>query len=332
MTTAAASSTSPESVDGALDLITSKLEQWYEALVGLVPNLAVALVVIVLFWLLSRLVRGLIRRLMSKVSSNQAVNNLASTVIALIVLLIGLFIGLEIMQLDKAVTSLLAGAGVIGLALGFAFQDIAANFMSGFFISVRNPFSVGDIIETNDIFGTVQTINLRSTVIRTTTGQRVIIPNKDIFENAIVNFSASGERRVDLACGVSYADDLETARRVAIEAIEGLPHRIEGRDAELFFDEFGGSSINFKLRFWIDETAQRGYLAAQSEAIIRLKKAFAEHDISIPFPIRTLDFGVEGGETLTAALRGVPLGGTGDDTDGDSSPAERTATNDGGDA
>ncbi|MEM9556259.1 MAG: mechanosensitive ion channel domain-containing protein [Acidobacteriota bacterium] len=291
-----------ESVHRAVDLIESKIDQWYETLVTLVPNLIVALVVVALFWIVGRLVRSGIRRVMEKTSDNRAVTNLVSTIASIGVLLVGLFIGLEIMQLDKAVTSLLAGAGVLGLALGFAFQDIAANFMSGVMISARNPFRVGDLIESNGYFGTVDTVNLRNTVLVTSTGQRVLLPNKEIFENPLVNYTSSGQRRIDLEVGVSYADDLERVEELARRAVEGVLHRTAGREAEVFYQEFGGSSINFLVRFWISETRQGAFHASRSDAIKRIKSLFDAEGITIPFPIRTLDFGIIGGEGLDVAL------------------------------
>ena len=107
---------------------------------------------------------------------------------------------------------MLAGAGVLGLALAFAFQDIAANFMSGIFISFRKPINIGDIVKIKDYMGKVTEINLRDSVIRTFQGQLVIIPNKDIFQNAIENYSMWGKRRIDLAVGISYGDDLDKVK------------------------------------------------------------------------------------------------------------------------
>ena len=119
---------------------------------------------------------------------------------------------LSILQLDKAVTSILAGAGIIGLALAFAFQDIAANFISGIFISFRKPIKLGDVVKINDYMGKVEQINLRDTIILTFQGQMVIIPNKDVFQSPIENYSLLGRRRLDLVVGVSYGDDLEKVK------------------------------------------------------------------------------------------------------------------------
>ena len=285
-------------LEGTIDSLIEKLSGWLDAFILMLPNLVAAVLIVVLFWFLARVVRKICRRVLQKVSSYHQVNNLLAMISYLVVLGAGTFIALGVLNLDRAVTSLLAGAGIIGLALGFAFQDIAANFISGVMISLRRPFSHGDIVETNDYFGTVQDINLRTTVVRTFQGQDVIIPNKEIFQNPLVNYSATSRRRIDLQCGVAYGDDLEEAERVAVQAIKDS----DAKDVELFYEEFGDSSINFVVRFWIDFNKQTDYLKARSQAIKQLKLAFDEHGITIPFPIRTLDFGVVGGEKLSEVL------------------------------
>ena len=142
-----------------------------------------------------------------------------------------------------------------------------------------------------------------------------MIPNADVYKNPIINYTFSGKHRVDVDVGVSYSDDLEKAKSVAIEAVEGLEVRDGSRDVQLFYNEFGGSSINFTVRFWIDYRRQVEFHQARSDAIMAIKKAFDENDITIPFPIRTLDFGAgpSGGKGLETSLRSAGLG-TGSDS------------------
>lgn len=289
-------------VEGIYDLITGKLETWLNTTIEMLPNLAVALLVVIVFYVIAKIIRNFVGKVLGKVTTNKTVTGLAQTIMGVLVIGIGVFFALSILNLDGMVTSLLAGAGIIGLALGFAFQDIASNFISGVLLSVRHPFGIGDIIDTNGHFGTVQKLNLRNTVIRTPQGQIIYVPNKVVYENPFTNYTKTGARRIDLECGVSYGDDLEKARKVALEAIDALEGRDKSKDVELYFNEFGGSSVNFKLRFWIDFKQLPQYWSAQSEAIIKLKKAFDENDIMIPYPIRTLDFGIRGGEKLDPSM------------------------------
>ncbi len=290
----------------AIGDVLEKLSGWFESFVLMLPNVVVAVLVMVTFGILARFARKGASRLMKRATSYKQVNRLASTIAYLVVLSLGLFVALSVLDLNRAVTSLLAGAGIIGLALGFAFQDIAANFVSGILIAVRRPFQIGEIVETNDYTGVIKHIDLRSTVLRTFDGNEVTIPNKEVFQNPVVNYSRTQSRRVDIACGVSYADDLEEVERTAIEAVKDLKVRNQDKPIQLYYDEFGGSSINFSLRFWIDFSEQTDFLYARSQAIKSLKKAFDDKSITIPFPIRTLDFGIEGGKTIGEVLEMVP--------------------------
>ncbi len=288
-------------VQEAYKLVTEKLELWLNTAIEMLPNLAIALIVVSLFYVISKIVKKYAGKLLLKTTSNKTIVGLAQTIIGVSILAAGTFVALGILNLDGTVTSLLAGAGIIGLALGFAFQDIAANFISGILLSIRHPFGIGDIIETNDYYGTVQKLNLRNTMIQTPQGQIAYIPNKEIYENPFTNFTKTNERRIDVQCGVSYGDDLEKVEDVAIEAINSVKEKSD-KGVEFYFEEFGGSSINFVVRFWVDFKANPDFWVARSKAIVAIKKAFDENDIMIPFPIRTLDFGIRGGEKLDTML------------------------------
>ncbi len=285
-------------VNKAYELIKAKLATWMQEFVRLLPNILIAAIILVIGFYLAKRIQKLSARLIKKFSHNTTLNSLFDSIVYIFCIGITLFTVLNVLQLDKTVTSILAGAGIIGLALAFAFQDIAANFISGVFISFRRPLHIGDIVKIKDYMGKVEEINLRDTVVRTFQGQMVIIPNKEVFQNPIENYSLLGKRRIDLTVGVSYGDNLQKVKDVTLAAVKG----IEGLSAEdettMFYQEFGDSSINFLLRLWVKSPEQPDYLNVGSEAIMRIKKAYDENDIMIPFPIRTLDFGIKGGTKL----------------------------------
>lgn len=272
-----------------ITLISDKLVGWYETALFHIPNLILAIIVLLVFNYLSRYVRRLTARIMDTFSDNVSLISLVSTISKVAVVAIGLFCSLSILGLDKTVTSLLAGAGVIALAIGFAFQDLTANFISGTFIALQRPIQVGDVVETNGHFGKVKSINLRSVILDNFGGQEIEIPSKEIFQKPIKNFSKSGERRMQIDCGISYNDDLDLAQGLAVKAIQSLDFVRNDKPVELHFTEFGDSSINFLLWFWLDAEVA-GPPLAKSESIKAIKKAFDANDISIPFPIRTLEF------------------------------------------
>lgn len=280
------------------ELISEKLSNWFEDLVRILPNIILAAVILVVGFLIAKLIRRFTLKMVSKMSHSITLNNLFASVIYFIFIGIVFFTALSVLKLDKAVTSILAGAGILGLALAFAFQDIAANFISGIFISFRKPLQVGDIVTIKDYMGKVVEVNLRDTMLSTFGGQTVIIPNKDVFQNPIENYSYLKKRRFDLEVGVSYGEDLERVREITLDAVKDIEDLSTTLETTLFFHEFGDSSINFTLRMWIDSAEQPIYKKVGSEAIIRIKKAYDANNIMIPFPIRTLDFGVKGGQPL----------------------------------
>ncbi len=280
-------------------LLQKKLEAWLGTIISMLPNLVLAVLVFIFFMAASRIIKKVAMNLLDRFSSSGAINRLIASLLSITTLIIGFFVILGILQLNKTVTSLLAGAGIIGLALSFAFQDIAQNFISGVLIAIRKPFDVGDIIKTNDYMGMVDKITLRSTDILTFDGQFVLIPNKEVFQNPIINYSETGLRRIDLSVGISYGDDLEKVKRITLEAVRKVANLETNRAVDFYYEEFGNSSINYVVRFWIRFKKQTDYLQARSDAIMNIKAAYNANNITIPFPIRTLDFGIKGGEKLT---------------------------------
>ena len=272
-----------------IQLIGSKLSGWYEALIIMLPNIILALIVGILIFFISKGIRILLKRYILARWQNEELKTIFAKVMQIIVISLGLIFALSIVNLDKTVTSILAGVGIAGIAIGFAFQDIAANFISGLFMASNKPFTIGDVIDTGDISGTVKVLNLRTTVVRTFQGNDVIIPNNQIFQNPLINYSTSPERRIDLAVGVSYDADLSQVRELTIRAIKTIDGIMPEKPIEVYYNEFGGSSINFTVRFWTANTHTSNFVLLKSNAVEAIKTKFDANNINIPFPISTID-------------------------------------------
>ena len=284
-------------MENAYQLISDKLILWWEKLIKLLPNIALAIIILVVGFFITKWFRKIIKRVSHSIIDNPTIQILFTNIIYLVLLLIVLFIVLTVLNLTTAVTSILGAAGLLGLAFAFAFQDIAANFMSGIFISLRKPLHVNDIVKINDYMGEVTEINLRDTVLKTFQGQMVIIPNKIVLQNPIENYSLLGKRRMDLTIGVSYGDDLPKVKKVTLEAVKNI-EGLTDDPTTLFFNKFDGSSINLVLRLWVNTAQQVEFLQVQSDAIIKIKEAYDKNNLTIPFPVTTLDFGIKGGVSL----------------------------------
>ena len=286
-------------VNDAFDKVVGKLDSWVELFVSMLPNMALSVVLFLLFLVTAKLGVKLFINLFRKTSSNLSLENLFSSIIYYSIMGVGIFIILGVLNLDKAVTSLLAGVGVVGLALGFAFQDVAANFVSGIILAFRKPFKTNDVVEILSYMGIIQKTTLRVTILKTHQGQEIYIPNKDVLQNPIINYSVLGKRRIDLQVGISYGDDLEKVENIVSETIKNIEGIILKEKLIFDYHAFGDSSINFSIRFWINYHSQPNFLLMRNKAIKEIKAAFDKNDITIPFPIRTLDFGIKGGQTLS---------------------------------
>lgn len=291
-----------EQFNEAIGKLYDKLEGWFDQIILMLPNLIIASIVFGLTILAARWLKTKVNRVIRRITDNPTISSVASSVTTALVVLLGIFIVLKILGLSDFLAGLLASAGVVGLAVGLALQDPLINLFSGVIMSVRQLYNLGDLVETNGYFGNIQKISLRSTIIRGKDGKEIVIPNKDVIQTPLANYSVSGERRIDVDCGVSYGDDLEQVRDLVIKTIKGLEECNENKSVDFFYTEFGDSSINFTTRFWLMETEQKPYLMAKSAAIIAIKKALDSNDIAIPFPIRTLDFGVKGGVNIQEAV------------------------------
>jgi len=275
-------------MDISFDNLVAKLDSWTDQIVLMIPNILLAIITLAIFYFISRLVKKWVFKLTQRFSDNIAVNRLLANTVAILVGVLGLILILKILKLDQAITSVLAGAGIVGLAIGIAFQEPILNIFSGVSIAVRRSFNVGDIIKTSSHEGIITEINLRVTRIKTFTGEDVFIPNKMIVQNPVENYTLTSERRVDITCGVAYDSNLDQVKSVAIQSIKERVDYDTSKPIEFYYNEFGDSSINFTLRYWIKTAHQKPYLALRSDGIQAIKKAFSDNGINIPFPIRTI--------------------------------------------
>ncbi|BAO56385.1 mechanosensitive ion channel family protein [Nonlabens marinus] len=266
-----------------------KMETWWDAIILRMPNLAVAILVMVVFYFIAKGTSSLLRRVFRKYLGNQSVRRIIIKVVFACILFIGFFVALSVMDLDKALTSLLAGAGVVALAIGLALQGTLSNTFSGIMLSFLPKIKIGDYIETDSHGGFVHEISLRNLVLRRPDNHYVIMPNSKFVEEPFVNFSLAPRSRITVSCGIAYGSDLRKVEELVREAISGKFEQRPGERVEFYFLEFSDFSINFMVRFWVDFVKKSQMYQAQHEAILLINDIFNDNNIRIPFPIRTLD-------------------------------------------
>jgi len=277
--------------EDAVSGLWDKLDGWLDAIILKLPNFAIAILVMIVFYFIAKYTSKFSKKYLFKKIGEESIRQMLGKIVFTVIILVGFFIALGVMDLDKVLTSVLAGAGVVGLAIGLALQGTLSNTFSGLMLSFLPKVRIGDFIEAGDKKGYVTEINLRNISLRQTDNEYVIIPNSIFIDNPFTNYSWTERSRVDVSCGVGYEDDLQKVEDLVVKTISDAFEQQDGEGVEFFFTEFGDSSINFVTRFWIESKKPKPKLAAQHKAIKLIKKHFDEAGINIPFPIRTLDFG-----------------------------------------
>ena len=211
-------------------------------------------------------------------------------------------------QLNVPIASLLAVLGAAGLAIGLALKDSLSNFASGFMLILLRPFRRGDFVEVAGLEGRIDQVRVFQTQMQTIDNRMVVLPNSQITSAPIINFTALPQRRVDLAVGVGYDDDIAHAREVLLAVANASPRVLAEPAADVLVTGLGESSVNLVLRVWV---STRDVLEAKSELLEGMHAGLRQHGLSIPFPQRDLHVYHHG----TPPPEGSPLRDVVDDGD-----------------
>jgi small conductance mechanosensitive channel len=250
------------------------------------PSLLAAVLILVAFFFVYRLAVGLLGRLMTSTRADPAVQGIATRLLKYSLLVLAVVMAAS--QLGIQVGSLLAGVGIIGLAIGLAAQDTLANLVAGITILWDRPFRIGDNVTVSGTFGQVQEIGLRTTRIRTVEQLDTILPNKEIINATIVNHTMNPMMRLGIPIGIAYKEDTRKARTVLLGAVRGHDLLLDEPEPQVVVTALGDSSVDLELRVWLrDPHREREATFAMVETA---KIALDDAGIEIPFPQRTLHF------------------------------------------
>ncbi len=268
-----------------MPIVSESLQELLAQFLTFLPDLLAALVIFVAGIYGAGLLTKLVRRTMERRKADRELTLFFVQVTRWTVIVLVLVVSLEHIGFD--LTAFLAGLGILGFTIGFALQDVSKNFFAGLLLLLEQPFNIGDVIEVSGFIGEVADIQLRATELYTFDGQNVIIPNADVFISPIKNYSLFDKRRIELKGGVSYDSDLEKARQVAVEAISKVDGVMDDPAPRLVFDNFGGSTVDFTLYYWVD-LANADYQESIDSGFLYIKQAFEEHQIEMPFPTQEI--------------------------------------------
>ena len=243
-------------------------------------NLLVSAVILLVGWLVIRLVRSALTKALQKgVKQNTLLTNFVLSVVSktlwafLIVTVLG--------RLGVNVGPLIAGLGVTGFILGFAFQESLGNLASGLMIAINTPFKVGDYVVIAGLEGTVQEVNMMATVLTTADNKKIVVPNKSAWGAPITNFSAMATRRVDLKVGVSYDKDIVKSLEIVMDVVKKVPGVLAEPAPSVSIASLDDSEITLNVRPW---ARNADYWAVYSATYQHLLKGLGEAGIDVPFP------------------------------------------------
>ena len=261
-----------------------KLREWLAGSgMRLLENAISALVLFVVGWLVIRLVDFAIRKGLAR--SNRRgllINFVASSVTkacwaVLLVMVLG--------RLGVNVAPLVAGLGVTGFVLGFAFQESLGNLASGLMIALNEPFKVGDFVEIAGLQGSVVEMNIMATTLTTGDNKKIVIPNKSAWGGPITNFSALGRRRVDIKIGIDYASDVGKAIEIALKSLATVPGVLKDPAPSVSVASLDDSQVTLNVRPWSNGG---DYWSVYNSTCQIVKTAFEKNGIQIPFPQLTV--------------------------------------------
>lgn len=270
-------------------LLRDQLLDLARGAVTLVPNLLAALVVLAVTWALVTGAARLLARLMRRSRMRPSLQTALVSLLRIALWTFGVMIAATILFPNLTPTKLLAGLGLGSIAIGLAFKDIFENFLAGILILIREPMKIGDDIECEAVSGQVEHISIRDTYLRERSGELILVPNSYLFKNPIRVLTDRPLRRISLAVGVAYGENVDAARDVIRAALDPLDTVARDQRIDVFATEFGSSSIDFTVRWWTD-SAPIDEHRSRDEVVAAIKSALDSAGIEIPFPYRTLTF------------------------------------------
>ena len=228
-----------------------------------------------------RIIVGIMDKIMKRSSMDDMLRKFLRNIAFAIIMIFVIIAAISSLGIQTA--SLVAVLGAAGLAIGLALQGSLSNFAAGVLMILFRPYKLGDLVEVADTFGFVEEVDVFTTSLRQPDKTKIIIPNGQIMDGKITNFTDSDIRRLDLEVGIGYSDDIDKAKQVLLDSITASEYTLEDPAPKVTVASLGDSSVNLAVRPWIKSS---DYAPASHEMTERIKKTLDAAGISIPFPQR----------------------------------------------
>lgn len=268
-------------IDSANEIVVGFVER--------IPYFIASIIVILIFWFLSIVFKKVVYKLLGSRSRHQNLVKVFQRVGGALIIFIGFMIAMVIAVPGFTPAKLIGALGIGSVAIGFAFKDIFQNLLSGILLLISEPFRIGDQIVSGDYEGTVEDIKIRATTIKTYDGRQVVIPNSDLYTSALTVNTAYKQRRLQVAVGIGYEDDIEAAKAEILQALDKVESVSKKAQPSVIATGFGDSTIDLMVRWFIEDGTQANKVTSIHQVIVEIKSALDVAGVNIPFPIRTID-------------------------------------------
>ena len=265
----------------SLSSAQSLLSQLWDNFVYRLPGLALGIVIMAAFILLAPHIAKVLVKPLTRTTTSPLLRSVIQRSVSLVLILLGIYLFLFLAGLTGFAIAVVSGTGVVGLILGFAFRDIAENFISSLLLTIQRPFRIGDIVQINDFTGIIQKVTARATTLVDFDGNHIQIPNATIYKGVIKNLTANPLMRGQFVIGVGYDADIQQAQQIAQEITAEQDNVLNDPEPQILIDELGPSTYNIKVYFWVD-VEKTSVLKMASVLMRKITQAFLEANISMP--------------------------------------------------
>ncbi len=265
--------------------IIAKLHEYYKAFLDAVPRIGLAILIVIVGMIIASWLTGLFKKRITRHSHDALMGDFLSKAVKLILIICILLLALHAAGLSGIAGAIMATAGASAVVLGFAFKDIAENFLAGIILAFNRPFHVDDTVQIENIFGKVKSMEFRYTKITTFDGRSVYIPNADVLTKPVINFTEDGFYRYEFIIPVAISNNIETAKQIIMQCIDEDDKVVKDGLHSNFVveDELSGGLINLKVLFWVTtDDFKKGTLQIRGKLMQKVKKALEAEGIGLP--------------------------------------------------
>lgn len=270
-----------------MDIISDLKDQllgYYDSIISLLPKLAIAVVILIIFSFVVRFLRKRTIKFARSKADDQLLINFLDSIFSLINFIIGFLLFLYIIGQTGIASSILGAAGVSAFVIGFAFKDIGENFLAGVIMAFNRPFRIGDTIKTADVEGSIVEMSLRDTHIKTFDGKDVYVPNGQILKNPLYNYTIDGYLRKQFTIGIDYGSDIKLIRSIILDTINKVPGVLtETKVPATILSDFAASTIDITVQFWINTLdKEHSSVEVRSQAMTNVLAALDAANVNMP--------------------------------------------------